>query len=72
MRMAAPSDWANALIAGFGPMRVTSRSSAKSASTASGPALKVLVSIVTLSPTFSSKSPPRSPTIPGAWVTFGK
>ena len=49
---------AKALMAGFGPMSVMSRASANSASTASGPALNVLVSIVTLSPTFSSKSPP--------------
>ena len=50
MRMASPSDWAKALMAGFGPMSVMSSASAKSASTASGPALKVLVSMVTLSP----------------------
>ena len=66
IRMAAPSDWAKALMAGFGPMRVMSRASAKMASTASGPALKLLVSIVTLSPTLSAKHPPRSPMIPGA------
>jgi hypothetical protein len=70
--MAVPSDCAYALMAGFGPMNVMSSASAKRASTASGPALKLLVSIVTLSPRFSSNSPPRSPTMAGAWVMFGK
>ena len=46
MRMASPFDFWKALIAGFGPMNVASIESANSASTASGPALKVEVSSV--------------------------
>ena len=56
-------------------MKVMSRASAKMASwVPSGPALKLLVSIGdALSPTLSSKNPPRSPTIPGrVGDVFGK
>ena len=45
-------------MAGFGPIKVMSSASAKSASTASGPALKVLVSMVTPSGALSSNSFP--------------
>ena len=72
MRIASPSDCANALIAGLGPMNDASIASEKIASTASGPALKVVRSSVTLSPSASSMRPPSVPTSAGACVTFGK
>ena len=46
--------------------------SANSASEASVPVLKVLVSRVTLSANFSSKMPLPTPTSAVAWVMFGK
>ena len=56
MRIASPSDWAKALIAGFGPMKDMSSAPANNASTASGPALNVLGSSF-VSPSFCSNSP---------------
>ena len=73
MRSASPSDWAKPLMAGLGPMKLASMASAKSASIASGPALKVFeASSVTLSARASSKKPSFTPTIAGPWVMFGK
>ena len=46
MRIARRSNWAHALIVGFGPMKVASSAPAKMASTASVPALKIFVSRV--------------------------
>ena len=46
--IAWPWDWANALTVGFGPTNVASIESDRIAVTASPPALKVLVSNVTL------------------------
>ena len=59
-------------MAGLGPMYVMSMASAKSASEASVPVLKVLVSSVTLSPRCSSKIPLPTPTRAVACVTLGK
>jgi hypothetical protein len=44
----------------------------KIASTAAGPALKVLVWSVTSGPSFSARMPFSIPTSPAAWVMFGK
>ena len=59
-------------MAGFGPMYVASIAPEKSASIAAGPALNVLVSSLTLAPSFSAKMPFSTPTIAVAWVMFGK
>jgi hypothetical protein len=72
IRMASPSDWAKALMAGFGPMNVASMASENSASVASGPALNVAVSNVTSSPRAASNRPSSTPMMAGACVTFGK
>ncbi len=72
IRNASPSDWANPLIAGLGPMNVASIAPDSSASIASPPALKCETSSVTFGPRASAKTPLSTPTIAGAWVTFGK
>jgi hypothetical protein len=59
-------------MAGFGPMKLASRASEKIASTTSVPALNVVGSSSTLSPSASANTPFSTPMIAGAWVTFGK
>ena len=72
MRMAWPLDLMNALMAGLGPMKLASMAFEKSASVASGPALKVCGSSVTFDPSAWANVPLAMPTIAVAWVTFGK
>ncbi len=70
-RVTPPSDWAKALMAGLGPMKVASIESDRMASLASVPELNVNVSRVA-SPRAPAKSPSSTPMMAGAWVTLGK
>ena len=72
IRSASPFDWAKPLIAGLGPMNVASIAPESSASIASPPALKLRDLQRHVRAEGLGEGPVSTPTIAGAWVTFGK